>query len=249
MTDAKWKESIEWRRAISLFYYTDWPLVLPQPEFELFSKVFPERCRAYREAYRYRPMVPGGEISTLYYIWSNLAPEQKEPIKSKDELGDIDWFLEQLAWYPLIPPDAKEAWIKRYSLLRTEYWARYIAKNDTSLYEPCSDDDLLKVMDEIRANPRVAYMYNNAIQWTVDNLEDIKTYVKGTALNVTTTDDHVLIEVDDATYSVSPGEWIWPDGSGIRVGDYAKALKCRLDTNEPGFWIKPGTAKSAIAPV
>jgi hypothetical protein len=106
------------------FYYLDQPITLPQPEFEIFAYRILKRLRTLRKLYTHRLFVPSSTVYFIHLVWVNLAPEQQAGIKAVDELGDIEWFVEQMGHYPAVVEQAKDP-RQRHAFSSPE-WAHYI---------------------------------------------------------------------------------------------------------------------------
>lgn len=150
----QWRETKEWLLCVMDYYYLDQPITLPQPEFEIFAHRVSKRLRTLRKLYTQRPFIPSSTVNFIYHVWMNLAPEQQAGLKANDELGDIDWFIQAMACYPVYAEQAKDP--KHRHLFNSPDWAHYIRDIPRDRVVFINGPDLLEIFtDYSKAHPEL----------------------------------------------------------------------------------------------
>ena len=237
----KWRQTEEHARAeLRALMYNE-PLKLPAKEFEYFKTFFLRRITNMVRIYTHKPMLNNAMLRFLWVFFNRLDPDQRKDIEQDDTTNAIQAWrqnvschvteLEYMAQY--------KNWPGYYSTARYLEHVRGITNLDDCWM--VESHVIATIIVEFSKDPRYAYCNNNAIQWTGNNKADIAKYY-GDNFDLVKMGDDLEIHTCNGPLYMKLGDWTWPDtADGIDGGDYTYLMKRRLETGEPGIWIKPGS--------
>lgn len=236
----RWRETEEfaWREVQCIMY--NYPLKLPDNEFEFFKRMLLRRLGIMVRVFTHKPMINNPMVKFLWVVFHRLDREQRREIEADDIHGVIQAWRDNMASHPaeLEELDAYRAWGQYWSTKNYLLHVHGITSMDG--VELIDDVTTRKLITKAQNDPRRAYCNNLAIQWTGDNKGDIERYY-GKHFDFYTSGDDLVISTGVGPLTVKLGHWTWPDSSdGIDGGDYTYLIQRKLEIGI-GLWIKPGS--------
>lgn len=238
----KWRQTKEHLQAELYALMYNSPLTLPVDEFMFFKQFILKRIGNMVRIYTHKPMLNNPMIRFLWVFYNRLDPAQRKAIEYEDSHNVIQ------AWRENVAPHVTEIehmndYRNWYIYYTTEKYLEYVRGITNMDGVEMVDKEVCKsIIEEFARDPRRAYCNNDAIQWVGYNKRDIEKYY-GNNFDYIVTGDNLTINTCNGPLHLELGHWTWPDtADGIDGGDYGYLLKRRMETGEPGIWIKPGSS-------
>lgn len=238
----KWRQTEEHARAEARAFMYNESLTLPVDEFMFFKRFILKRIGNMVRIYTHKPMLNNAMIRFLWVFYNRLDPVQRNAIEHEDSKNVIQ------AWRENVTPhiteleymSKKHHWLDYYSTTRYLEYVRGIT-NLTGV-ELVDNSVLTAIFEEFSKDPRRAYCNTEAIQWTGSNKRDIEKYYDYN-FDLVVCNDTLTINTCNGPLHMALGDWTWPDtADGIDGGDYLYLMKRKMETGQPGIWIKPGSS-------